>query len=100
MDTPSVGVIRRRILVSGRVQGVGFRQSCLEVAYRHGVQGWARNRRDGRVEAVLEGSSPGVHAVVDWCRHGPPAALVTDVEVLDEQPGGESLVGFRVAATL
>lgn len=93
-------VLRRRVLVSGRVQGVGFRQSCMEVARRNGVRGWARNRRDGRVEALLEGSPPGVNAVVDWCGHGPPAASVTDVEVLEEQPGAESLVGFRVAATL
>jgi acylphosphatase len=90
-------LIRRRVLVSGRVQGVGFRQHCAAVARGAGVAGWVRNRRDGRVEVVLEGPADRVAQVVSWCRRGPTLAEVEAVEVRDEPPTGES--GFRVAAT-
>lgn len=90
-------VERRRVLVEGRVQGVGFRQSCADVARRRGVAGWVRNRRDGRVEAVFEGPPADVASMVDWCRRGPAGARVDDLEVKVERP--ESLRGFRVATT-
>lgn len=90
-------VARRRVLVDGRVQGVGFRQSCAQAARRRNLAGWVRNRRDGRVEAVFEGALGDVTALVDWCRHGPPAARVDRLDVQHEQP--EALSGFRVAAT-
>ncbi len=88
---------RRRVVVDGRVQGVGFRQSCAEAARTRRVAGWVRNRRDGRVEAVFEGPAGAVVQMVDWCRQGPPAARVDTVRVEAEDP--ESLSGFRVAAT-
>jgi acylphosphatase len=87
-------VVRRRVLVSGRVQGVFFRASLREVAVEHGLAGVARNLADGRVEAVLEGSPVAVEAVIAWCRHGPPRARVTAVEVIDEPFRGEK--GFAV----
>jgi acylphosphatase len=87
-------VVRRRVLVSGRVQGVFFRASLREVAVEHGVAGVARNLADGRVEAVLEGAPAAVEAVIAWCRQGPPRALVTAVEVTDEPVEGAS--GFGV----
>ena len=86
--------MRRRVGVSGRVQGVWFRESCREVAGRLGVAGSVRNRADGTVEVVVEGGAHEVEALVAWCREGPPAAEVTDVAVVDERP--EGLVGFRV----
>jgi acylphosphatase len=86
--------VRRRVLVSGRVQGVWFRESCRDEAVQAGVDGWVRNLDDGRVEAVLEGPAAAVDAVVAWCRQGPRRARVDRVEVVDEVPVGEQ--GFRV----
>ena len=86
--------VRRRVHVSGRVQGVWFRESCHEQAQRAGVDGWVRNLADGRVEVVLEGSPGAVERVVAWCHEGPRQARVARVEVVDEAPVGER--GFRV----
>ena len=86
--------IRRRVVVSGRVQGVAFRASTRAEARRHGVEGWVRNRADGRVEAVFEGAAEGVATLVDWCRAGPRFARVEGVEVREETP--EGLAGFEV----
>jgi acylphosphatase len=88
-------VIRRRVIVDGRVQGVFFRQTCRRHAEARGVTGWVRNRSDGRVEAVFEGSPAAVEAMVTWCRGGPPDARVDQVEVADEL--AEGLSGFRIA---
>ena len=87
-------VVRRRVQVTGRVQGVWFRESCREVADRLGVAGSVRNRADGSVEVIAEGPPQEVQALVAWCRQGPRAAEVTGVEVTEERP--EGLVGFRV----
>lgn len=87
-------VVRRRILVDGRVQGVFFRDSCRRQALRAGVAGWARNLHDGRVEVVVEGRPEAVDTMVGWCRAGPPDALVTATEVMEEE--AEGLRGFSV----
>lgn len=87
-------MIRRRVVVSGRVQGVGFRWSCRRMAEGHGLAGWCRNRPDGRVEACFEGEEAAVERALSWCRSGPRSALVTGVEVVTETPLGES--GFRL----
>ena len=87
--------VRRRALVSGRVQGVFFRATCRRVAERHGVAGSAANLPDGRVEVVLEGPPEGIEAVLEWCRQGPPCAQVERVEVVEEEP--EGLSGFTIA---
>jgi acylphosphatase len=87
-------VIRRRVEVSGRVQGVFFRDSVQRLADSHGVAGWVTNRGDGAVEAVFEGSPEDVEALVEFCREGPDRAVVSDVEVTEEEP--EGLEGFRV----
>ena len=92
MDT---GLIRRRVVVHGRVQGVGFRFSLVRVAETRGVAGWVRNRGDGSVEAVLEGPSAAVDSVVRWCSRGPRGAEVERVEVVEEQP--EGLRGFSAS---
>jgi acylphosphatase len=75
--------ITRHISISGRVQGVGYREALRAQALASGVTGWVRNRRDGTVEAVLQGPEAAVAAVVAWARRGPPAAAVSDVR---EQP--------------
>jgi acylphosphatase len=88
-------IVRRRVLVSGRVQGVWFRESCREQAQAAGVSGSVRNRNDRRVEAVFEGEAEAVQALIAWCGAGPPRAVVTGVDVTEEEPTGES--GFRVS---
>jgi len=72
---------RVHVLISGRVQGVFFRQSAVEEAQRLGVAGWVRNRPDGRVEAEAEGLDEAVEAFVTFCRRGPDRARVEGVMV-------------------
>ncbi len=72
-------MITRQINVCGRVQGVGFRDALLREARRLGVTGWVRNRADGSVEAVVQGSPEAVEKIIVWARRGPPAALVAAV---------------------
>ncbi len=76
----------------GRVQGVFFRDSLRRAADREGVAGWAANRPDGTVEAVLEGGEEAVGRLVELCRGGPGHAEVERLEVTDEEP--EGLDGF------
>jgi len=87
-------VIRKRVVVTGEVQGVFFRDTCRRVAMSQGVAGWVRNLPDGSVEAVFEGSPAGVDRLVAWARSGPPQASVAHVDVYDESPAGVS--GFAV----
>jgi acylphosphatase len=87
-------VVRRRVVVHGRVQGVFFRDTTRRQAARRGVAGWVTNRADGAVEAVFEGPPEAVAAMVEFCESGPRGADVDRVEVVDEQPGG--LNGFDV----
>ena len=68
------------LLISGRVQGVGFRWSMCEAALQHGARGWVRNRRDGRVEAVVDGDDAVVAAMLRWAQRGPRMARVDHVE--------------------
>ena len=86
--------VRRRVVVHGRVQGVFFRDSCHRMASTAGVSGWVRNRNDGAVEAVFEGDREAVDRMVTWSKQGRRRAEVTDVEVIQEEPQGES--SFRV----
>jgi acylphosphatase len=86
--------IRRRVRIVGRVQGVGFRESCCREARVLGVAGTARNLADGSVEAVFEGPAPLVEQMLSWCRHGPRMAHVRHVEVTTETPTG--LTGFTI----
>jgi acylphosphatase len=82
------------VTVRGRVQGVFFRHSARERARAHHVAGWVRNRSDGAVEAVLEGSPENVQRVVRFFETGPPHADVEAVDVKEEEP--EGLAGFEV----
>ena len=78
--------MRVRLLVSGRVQGVGFREFTWRTADRLGVGGWVRNLSDGRVEVVADGERPALDALVSAVRMGPAGAFVRDVHQ-DWQPG-------------
>jgi acylphosphatase len=89
-----VPVVRYRVLISGRVQGVFFRDTCRRLAEDSGVAGWVRNLPDGRVEAVFEGPADEVRRLVEWVHHGPRWAVVDEVAVQSEPP--EGLATFRV----
>ena len=79
--------VTRHLRISGRVQGVGYRDALRAEALANSVAGWVRNRRDGTVEAVIQGSVAATDAVIAWARRGPPAARVAEVGV--QEAGGE-----------
>ena len=85
---------RKRVVVHGLVQGVGFRWAVERAAVQRGVAGWVRNRPDGTVEAVFEGEPDDVAALVRFCEQGPRGAQVSRVEISAESV--EGLTGFRV----
>jgi acylphosphatase len=89
-----VGAVRRRVIVSGRVQGVFFRDTIRRAATQRDVAGTVTNRDDGKVEAVFEGEPEAVEALIDVARTGSDRAVVENVEVQEEAP--EGLEGFRV----
>ncbi len=91
-------MIRRRLVVTGRVQGVFFRDWAVEQARDFGLDGWVRNRADGSVEALVAGAPEMVEAIIERTRQGPPAARVDDVAV-SEDTSGEVLDGFEKRPT-
>lgn len=78
--------VTRHLLIHGRVQGVGYRELMREQAETLAVTGWVANRRDGSVEAVVQGVPSNVERIIEWCKHGPPWATVTRVDVADHPP--------------
>ncbi|HEY3222202.1 MAG TPA: acylphosphatase [Pseudolabrys sp.] len=80
-------IVIRRVVVRGRVQGVGYRAFVEDEAYRRELTGWVRNRRDGSVEAVFAGSRAAVESMVEACRRGPMSAVVSAV---DQRNGTEA----------
>jgi len=82
------------VRVTGRVQGVFYRATCVERARALGLAGWVRNALDGDVEAEFEGTDDAVNAIVGWCREGPPHAVVDALEVEERAVLGER--EFRV----
>lgn len=86
--------LQAHVLVSGLVQGVGYRLTTQTIARQNGLTGWVRNLPDGRVEAVFEGTQSQVTQMLEWCRQGPPAARVDDVTVEYHAPQG--LQAFQV----
>lgn len=92
-------MVTRQIRVSGRVQGVGYRDALRAQAERLGVRGWVRNRLDGSVEALLQGDRDSVKRLIDWARRGPPAARVSGLEESDAA-ATSPCPGFEVRPTL
>ena len=92
--SPQLEKIRAHVIVSGKVQGVGYRFSTVNKAKQVGVSGWVRNLLDSRVEAVFQGTQEQVDAMIRWCYQGSPASVVKDVLVEYEQP--EGIQGFDV----
>ncbi|HEY1274259.1 MAG TPA: acylphosphatase [Thermoleophilaceae bacterium] len=86
--------VRRRVIVHGRVQGVGFRYTVRSAARSREVAGWVRNCPDGTVEAVFEGAPDAVESMVNACERGPRGAAVERADVAEEEP--EGLSGFEV----
>ncbi|HEY8638823.1 MAG TPA: acylphosphatase [Solirubrobacteraceae bacterium] len=87
-------VVAKRVVVTGSVQGVFFRDTANRRAEACGVTGWIVNRSDGAVEAHIEGPPGGVEGMLEFLREGPPRAQVTDAEVSDAEP--EGLTEFEV----
>jgi acylphosphatase len=78
--------VRVRAVVSGRVQGVFYRDTCRETASRLGITGWVRNLPDGRVEIEAEGSRDAVDRLLAWARQGPPRGRVDGMHIVDLEP--------------
>jgi len=87
--------VAKHLIIRGRVQGVGYRASMVDEATRRSVTGWVRNRRDGAVEAVVDGDPTAVAAIIDWAKAGPPGARVTDVSVAETDDGGYADFDWR-----
>ena len=93
-------MICHRCLVSGRVQGVFFRDSTRRLASELGLRGWVRNRRDGRVEVLAAGEEAAWRQLRNWLQIGPQAAKVTNIECIDEPCRPDELpAGFVIEAT-
>ncbi|WP_313543783.1 acylphosphatase [Leifsonia aquatica] len=90
-------MIRKRAIVTGAVQGVGFRWAAREQAQALGVAGWVRNRADGSVEVEVEGEPAAVDRMLAWLREGPPGSEVAGLDVTDAAPDGDD--GFRIRQT-
>jgi acylphosphatase len=90
--------LARRLTIRGRVQGVGYRDAMIDAALHAGLAGWVRNRQDGSVEALVQGSREAVEAILDWASRGPPAARVTAVEASDAEVD-PTLCGFALMPT-
>jgi len=88
--------LQARLTITGRVQGVGYRNWAIATGRRLGVTGWVRNRVDGAVEALIVGEDASVGAMIEACRHGPAMARVDEIDVepvdLDILPDGFSLL--------
>jgi acylphosphatase len=82
-------MVRARLLISGAVQGVGYRWACRRAAQGFGVTGWVRNLPDGGVEAVAQGTRAQVEQLIAWCYRGPEEARVSDIAVAYEEADGD-----------
>lgn len=86
---------RVKITVKGKVQGVWYRQSTLEIATKLDIKGWVRNLPDGDVEITAEGEAEALESLIEWCKKGPPLAVVKEVKVV-EQPYIGDLTKFQI----
>jgi acylphosphatase len=93
-EVQQTAMIQAKVLISGRVQGVGYRVNTQRQARQLGLSGWVQNLRDGRVEALFEGRPEQVEAMLRWCHLGPLSAKVTDVLV--SYAPAEGLDNFKI----
>lgn len=98
-SAPPPDIVRARVIVRGRVQGVGFRMHSEFEAGRRKINGWIRNNGDDIIECSLEGPRPEVESLIEWCRKGPPTARVAGVEIVWEPPTGAD-EGFRIRSSV
>jgi acylphosphatase len=89
----------KRLIIEGQVQGVGYRAAFAHKAIALGLAGWVRNRRDGSVEACIDGDARAVAALLDWARRGPPAARVARVAIEESDTHAPSDRQFNILAT-
>jgi acylphosphatase len=82
-------ITRLHIVIEGIVQGVFYRASTIEESSKLGLTGWVKNCSDGRVEAVFEGEIDKIEQIIEWCKKGPPGAVVSNVETVLERATGE-----------
>ena len=90
--------VRLHIFISGKVQGVYFRQNTSYKAQELNIMGWVRNLKDGRVEAILEGERENINKLLDWCNDGPENAIVTNIEIMNETYRNE-FSNFQILTT-
>lgn len=86
---------RAHVIISGKVQGVFFRAGTHRAAVAHGVKGWVKNRPEGTVEAVFEGTQEAVAAMLEWCKKGSPGARVDDIDVKWDETR-EGFIDFKI----
>jgi len=96
----SIETVARRVIISGQVQGVGFRYGLAELARSLNISGWCRNLKDGRVEAWIQGPQGAINALLEWIHQGPPEAIVQHVDIENqavlEPMLGESIQTFEI----
>jgi len=92
-------MIARRLIIRGRVQGVGYRDAMIAAARACGVTGWVRNRVDGTVEVLIQGEADAVARAISWCRRGPAPARVTAIDIAEEV-AADSVFDFAVRPTV
>jgi acylphosphatase len=90
----------KRLIIEGRVQGIGYRASLVQEAIELGLHGWVRNRRDGSVEACVDGDVPAIETIILWAKRGPPGALVSKVTTEDLAMPAPSDRTFKILPTL
>lgn len=89
---------RVHIFVSGKVQGVYYRQNTAQKAQEFGISGWVRNLSDGRVESIMEGDEVNISQILTWCKQGPADADVSGVEIINEEYKNE-FTSFDIVKT-
>jgi len=92
-------MIARRLIIRGRVQGVGYHDAAIDAARSCGVTGWVRNRIDGTVEVLIQGEAEAVARAIGWCRRGPAPARVTAIDIAEEA-AAEGIAAFAVRPTV
>jgi len=89
----------KKLIIEGRVQGVGYRASFAAQATELGLAGWVRNRRDGSVEACIEGDGVAIDKMLMWAKRGPPAAMVTGMLITEHDETIQADITFAILPT-